>query len=71
MPIYEYHCRKCNEDFETIVFSASEEIACPKCSSKNVKKLMSGFSHKSSEGFSSSLGSACSGCSSTNCSSCN
>jgi len=71
MPIYEYHCNKCNEDFEKIIFSKSEEIACPKCNNKKVERLMSGFSHKSGDSFSSSIGPSCSGCSSTNCSSCN
>ncbi|MBW1709524.1 MAG: zinc ribbon domain-containing protein [Deltaproteobacteria bacterium] len=70
MPIYEYHCDKCNEDFEKLVFSTSEEIACPKCDNKKVEKLMSGFSHKSGENFNSSLGSSCTGCSSTDCGSC-
>ncbi|MBW2062435.1 MAG: zinc ribbon domain-containing protein [Deltaproteobacteria bacterium] len=71
MPIYEYHCQKCNQTFEKLILSSSEEIVCPKCHDRKVEKLMSGFSFKSGENFSSSGGSSCSGCSSTNCSSCN
>ncbi len=40
MPIYEYHCDKCNKDFERLVFG-NEQPDCPSCNSKKVKKLMS------------------------------
>ncbi|MBC8246403.1 MAG: zinc ribbon domain-containing protein, partial [Deltaproteobacteria bacterium] len=40
MPIYEYHCEKCNEDFEYIVFG-KEKPCCPSCNSKKVCKQMS------------------------------
>ncbi|MDY6852975.1 MAG: zinc ribbon domain-containing protein [Thermodesulfobacteriota bacterium] len=70
MPIYEYHCDKCEHDFEEIVFSSSAEVACPKCRNTKVKKQMSVSSFKSGGEFSSSTGPSCSGCSSTNCSTC-
>ncbi len=44
MPIFEYTCRRCNHRFETIVQSAREKIACPKCRSKTVDKQLSVFS---------------------------
>lgn len=71
MPIYEYHCLKCDIDFEEIVFSSTEEITCPKCDETKLEKLMSGFSFKNGSNFSSSAGPSCGGCSSSNCGSCN
>ena len=71
MPIYEFHCSKCKEDFEELVLGDVKGVACPECGSKKVKRLMSVFAHKSGEKFtSSSGGSSCSSCSSGNCSSC-
>ena len=45
MPIYEYVCLKCNEKFSLFrSMNASEhEIGCPKCSSAEVKKIISSF----------------------------
>lgn len=69
MPIYEYHCMKCDKDFEMLVFG-DQEVACPTCKGTKVKKLLSVCSHKSDEGFTSSQGSSCSSCSATSCTSC-
>ena len=46
MPIYEYKCCDCCNDFEELVFAQDEKPACPKCGSKNVEKLMSAASVK-------------------------
>ena len=70
MPIYEYHCLKCDNNFEEIVFSSTEEVTCPECDETKIEKLMSGFSYKSDSTFSSSEGPSCSGCSSSDCGSC-
>jgi len=70
MPIYEYHCAKCGCDFEELVTSSSAKITCPQCGGKKVGKLMSVFAHQSGGEFRSSGGSSCSGCSSSNCSTC-
>jgi len=56
MPIFEYHCTKCDKDFEILVFG-DQSISCPICKGNNVKKLLSTFSHKSDGEFSSSMGS--------------
>ena len=66
MPIYEYHCSKCNQDFEILVFG-NQEIVCPTCKGKKVKKLLSTFSHANDGKYVSSAGSGCGTCSSTNC----
>ena len=46
MPLYEYQCTKCKEQFSRLVpISKSDELpTCPKCGSKQTKKLMSSFS---------------------------
>jgi len=42
MPIYEYHCEKCDATFEQITFRGDEEdVCCPTCGGKEVKRLMS------------------------------
>ena len=47
MPIYEYRCLKCEEDFETLVFRSNDEVACPHCKGEKVKRLMSACGFKS------------------------
>lgn len=42
MPIYDYKCKKCGEQFE-ILIRGKEKPSCPKCGSKSLKKLISGF----------------------------
>ena len=69
MPIFEYHCMKCDKDFEVLVFG-DQKVTCPICNGTKVKKFLSTFSHKSDEGFSSSQGSSCGSCSATSCASC-
>lgn len=71
MPIYEYHCRGCGENFEELVLSKSSVITCPKCHGSEVEKLMSATSLTSNgKNAGSSSGSSCSSCSATSCSSC-
>ena len=42
MPIYEYNCEACNQDFEKLVFKGDDEkVCCPCCGTDNVKKLIS------------------------------
>ncbi len=71
MPIYEYRCLKCNEDFESIVFGKDDEVVCPHCQGHDLERLMSACGFKSSGNFTPSSGSSgCNSCSSANCSSC-
>ncbi|MGA2420963.1 MAG: zinc ribbon domain-containing protein [Candidatus Acidiferrum sp.] len=44
MPIYEYICDDCQNEFEKIVINKQQEIACPKCSSKHATIQLSVFS---------------------------
>ncbi len=70
MPIYEFRCRKCEDEFEELVFGSDGDVACPKCGATAVERKMSSFAFKSGEKFSSSGGSGCSSCHSSSCSSC-
>jgi putative FmdB family regulatory protein len=48
MPIFEYICSHCRQQFETIVRSSREKINCPKCNSTAVVKQLSVFSSRAS-----------------------
>jgi putative FmdB family regulatory protein len=46
MPTYEFQCRKCGEHFSLRAHISeydSKKTACPKCKSKDVERVMSGF----------------------------
>ena len=46
MPTYEFRCKKCGEHFsvrERITDYARVKVACPKCKSHAVERLMSDF----------------------------
>ncbi len=45
MPIYEYTCKGCGEEFEVLV-NRSTVPECPKCHSKELEKKFSTFSAK-------------------------
>jgi putative FmdB family regulatory protein len=58
MPIYEYHCEDCGAEYEKIVLSKAQEIACPKCKSTKNKLQLSVFATSSGSGNGSSSKSA-------------
>jgi putative FmdB family regulatory protein len=70
MPIYEYKCNECSEDFEKLVSGANPQVACPKCGSGNITKKFSLFGMSGVEKPVTSGGSGCSSCSSSSCKSC-
>lgn len=45
MPIYEYYCKDCGDDFERFVRSmfSKDTITCPECGSEHVNKAFSVF----------------------------
>ncbi|MBF0451586.1 MAG: zinc ribbon domain-containing protein [Candidatus Magnetomorum sp.] len=74
MPIYEFHCKQCDKDFELLMFR-NEKPFCPDCQTNDVQRLLStcGFFSKGNGGqtVSSSAGtSSCASCSSASCSTC-
>jgi putative FmdB family regulatory protein len=70
MPIYEFVCRKCKADFEELVMSQAEKVACPKCGSKRVERAMSTFSYASGGTFRHASGDECGSCAKGSCSGC-
>ncbi len=69
MPIYEFKCRGCDQEFEKLVFN-KDDVFCPHCDSRDLIRLMSACSFKSEGGVVSSAGGGCSGCSASSCASC-
>ncbi len=52
MPIYEYKCDRCDKTFECLVFSGEEDdVACPDCGERDVRRQMSSPSIFSSKGI--------------------
>ena len=45
MPLYEYHCNTCGENFEKMVRFSEQELApeCPECKSRDTRKRISLF----------------------------
>jgi len=43
MPIFEYRCRECGENFEAIVKSSEVRVACKSCGGRKVEKKLSVF----------------------------
>ncbi len=73
MPIYEFVCSECGEEFEELILGTNKNVKCKKCGSKDVQKKMSAFAFKSGVKFvgtGKKAAAACSGCTSTSCSSC-
>jgi putative FmdB family regulatory protein len=70
MPIYEFRCNQCQNEFEKLVLNSSEKIVCPQCKSKKVQRMMSAFAFSSGGKFKSTASSSCGGCSATSCSTC-
>ncbi len=40
MPLYSYHCGKCEKDVELLI-SSDDTPACPTCGSQNLERLVS------------------------------
>lgn len=78
MPIYEFNCPKCENNFEDLVFGDAAP-PCPKCGNKKTKKLLSCATFHTQAPSragrpvsfpASSSGSGCGGCSGGSCSTC-
>jgi putative FmdB family regulatory protein len=51
MPLYEFSCRSCGQDFIELVRSISTDlnVSCPGCGSKELQKKISTFTYNASE----------------------
>jgi len=61
VPIYEYQCLACGEEFEKLVFGQAR-VACPACASGDIVREMSVFGFRSGSTFVASSGGCGSGC---------
>jgi putative FmdB family regulatory protein len=43
MPLYEYKCTGCGNQFELLILKASQPVACPSCASDAVHRMPSLF----------------------------
>jgi len=66
MPIYEYRCQACGEEFEKLVRSSADadQVECPRCHQVHVKRLLSLFGlgggmHGGEASFASAADSSC------------
>jgi len=66
MPVFEYKCQKCGEEFEELVLGKNPDVVCVKCHSRKVKKKPSVFGMSGTE----NSASGCSSCTSSSCKSC-
>ena len=41
MPLFEYRCEKCGEEFEFLERHSSPKASCPSCGSEKLEKLIS------------------------------
>ena len=73
MPIFEYVCTACGEDFEELIIGSGSDVKCPKCGSSEAQKKMSAFAFKAGYKFvgtGKKGSSSCDGCTSSSCDTC-
>ncbi len=71
MPMFDFVCPRCGEQFEELVKKASEKVECPKCGCAACERQLARVAFSVDGNFTSSTGSsACSGCSTSSCSGC-
>ena len=76
MPIYEYHCARCDVTFDLLrpLCKADEPATCPECQGQDTERHLSCFAflggNGSDSGESASRGGGCAGCSANSCATC-
>jgi putative FmdB family regulatory protein len=43
MPIYEFECRGCRQQFEQLIMHSSTKPECPSCHGRDLERLVSSF----------------------------
>ena len=73
MPIYEYECLDCGEQFETMraMKDADAPIECGACESAHTARMLSVFFAQSGGRVVAGGNSACASCSTSSCATCN
>ena len=49
MPIFDFRCRRCGNEFEGLSRPQDPPVACPSCQSADLEKLLSGFAVSSAD----------------------
>ena len=49
MPLYDYRCRGCRNEFEALVRAGGEPPSCPSCKSQDLERQLSTFAMTSEE----------------------
>lgn len=69
MPLYEFHCGRCNADVELLVRSAAEKTECPNCGSPKLERLLSVAAAPAIQGKSLPVSQAATACGRSECAS--
>jgi len=48
MPLYDFHCRRCEHEFEALVRSGDVPV-CPQCGASDLQRLLSTFALSTDE----------------------
>ena len=59
MPIYEYHCRQCEQTVEVLVRGAGVGLQCPNCGTPLSERRISASHHRMSVGHSAGGATCC------------
>lgn len=62
MPLYEYQCRKCEQNFELLVRMDQAPGQCPHCGSTRLERQLSTFAPQSAEGAGNRMARPAGGC---------
>ncbi|MDT8718676.1 zinc ribbon domain-containing protein [Clostridium sp. 19966] len=62
MPLIDYKCKKCGENFFEIVKNDKDRVFCPKCGSEEAERVYKGKYYGKNGGGCSGNCSGCAGC---------